>query len=320
MRCGLVGSRLLGSSFPDESWLSRCLSLAALLTCWLVPASTLAYDRNLTKWVPLPDRLANYSAEAIERWIQVGGPALEWRVSAVDGRVQVALSRELTIPGDPKPMFPVQVDGYELTKYDTYTQTDDGWLISFRRGEWGGALYWISKDGRQHQLLGPLQVHQFLRDGDRFLAIEGLTHLAMTRGSLIEIYREGGVPEWRYRTVKTMPSTPYALTRLDDGTLWIALFGAIVSFDVNGQRKPVVNLPSGARFPTSIAVTEDRKWVYVGGRFWVTEVDVITRESRILVPPELLDQLESQSTVKHLEWVTGTEPAFTPPAPDPDLR
>lgn len=298
----------------------RIALLGAALLMVAGPSQAPAYEHSPTKWVQLPDRLQNYSGEAAERWNRVGGPLLEWRVFSREGQVWAMTAKDFVSIADAGPSFPAEVDGFELTRYDTYARTEDGWLISFRRGEFGGALYWFSDDGRRHQRLGPMQVNQFLRVGDRFLAAEGLTHLAIQEGSLIEVYRAEGGAEWRYRTVKNTPSAAYAVARSDAGTLWMVLFDAIVSLDAAGDLKTLAELPWGARHANSIALTSDGGEIYVGERFWVIEVDVRTQELRFLVPPELLNQMESKSTAQHREWIIGNPPAVTLPAPDPSLQ
>lgn len=290
------------------------------MMCCFVTEGVRAYDGELTKWVQLPERLAKYSGEAGTRWNRMGGPLLEWRVFSREGRAWSTTARDPLIPGDPAPHFFARADDFEFTKHDTYVKTDDGWLISFRRGEWGGALYWFSEDGLEHRLLGPFQVNQFLRVDDKILAVEGLSHLGISRGSLLEIESAGAPVGWHYRSVKTMPSEPMAMTRLEEGTLWIALFDAVVSLDASGRLETLVHLPWDVRSANSITVAPDRRRAYLGGSFWVTEVDIRTGQLRYLVPRELLDELLSDSPGINPERTTDGPPAFTPPAPDPGLQ
>jgi hypothetical protein len=155
-----------------RSWLwdllRTCILVSYVYLCGVGDAR--AYDSDVAKWVELPDRFAVNMSE-FERWIDAGLARVEWRVYLKDGQVRAALISETSDLGSTPPEFAPRAGEYQFANRDTYMRTDDGWLVSFRRGEWGGALYWFSSDGKSNQYLGGQQVNQFLRMGERILAI-----------------------------------------------------------------------------------------------------------------------------------------------------
>ena len=98
------------------------------------------------------------------------------------------------------------------------TAVDDGWLIGFNEGEFGGALYWFSRDGKRSFVISSDQIVDFFSLADGLYAIEGLAHMSASRGSILRISRpKQGVP-WQARSVLALPYAPYAVTVRRDGT------------------------------------------------------------------------------------------------------
>jgi hypothetical protein len=251
------------------------------------------YDGHVTKWVALPERFALPTTETFERWYQAGLLKLEWWVYLDGGQVRAALSSDIRDVQKP-PAFSPRVGDYQFTNLDTYLRTDDGWLISFRRGEWGGALYWFSPDGGTNRYIGGSQVNQFLRVHDHILAAEGLSHLGTSNGSLIELSRSTDTKEWHYKTVKRLPQTPYVFAPLNDGGLLIVLLSSVVSLAPDGKLSTIMTLNYWAgENANSLALLPNGEKAYLGGRNYVAELNFRERRVRYLVPEEILQRLMS---------------------------
>ena len=65
-------------------------------------------------------------------------------------------------------------------------KVQDGYLIGFNRGEWGGELYWFSKNGKRRYEISGHQIVKFIERDNKIYAIAGLAHLTMSKGSVIE--------------------------------------------------------------------------------------------------------------------------------------
>src|SRR5207244_13251840 len=80
-------------------------------------------------------------------------------------------------------------------------QVNDGWLVGFNQGEFGAALYWFSNDGQQKYKISDAQVVDFMRTPRGIIAIQGLAHLSISEGSLIDIARTSDSKRWHSTTI-----------------------------------------------------------------------------------------------------------------------
>jgi len=306
---------------PKSRWRSL---LGFFTTCSLAGLTSVSvgahYDGDVTKWAALPERFALPTTDMFERWYQAGLLRLEWRVYLDGGQVRAALMSDIRSVQTP-PAFSPRVGDYQFTDLDTYLRTDDGWLISFRRGEWGGALYWFSPDGGTNRYIGELQVNQFLRLHDHILAVEGLSHMGESNGSLIELSRSTDSKEWNYKTVKRLPQTPYVFVPLDDGGLLIVLLSSVVSLAPDGELDTIMMLNYWAgENANSLALLPNGEKAYLGGRYYVAELDFKERRVRYLVPEEIFQQLMSPGAGGTPESEVQAPARIAPPAPNPNLQ
>ena len=72
-----------------------------------------------------------------------------------------------------------------------YLKYNDGWIIASGRGEWGGIVYWLSKEGdykvlRDDDLAYPIDV---MKDDNTILITQGMPGLGLSGGHLFEVIR-----------------------------------------------------------------------------------------------------------------------------------
>jgi hypothetical protein len=104
-----------------------------------------------------------------------------------------------------------------------------GWLVNDNQGEFGGAIYWFSRDGKRRYQISEHQALDFLSLPSGVHAIEGLNHMGTDRGSLIRIARPTPGARWKATTISLLPSRPYAASVRRNGTILIVLSNAVVS-------------------------------------------------------------------------------------------
>ena len=83
----------------------------------------------------------------------------------------------------------------QLFNIKTYVEYMDGWLIASGRGEWGGVVFWIDKKGnyeiiQDDDLAYPIDL---IADGNTLFLLQGMSHLLLADGHLLEISRDDGV-------------------------------------------------------------------------------------------------------------------------------
>ena len=168
-----------------------------------------------------------------------------------------------------------------------FSRVGDGWLVGFNHGEWGGALYWFSSDGKRNYKVSDHQIVQFFGLADGLYAIEGLAHMTMSEGSIIRISRGSDRLHWRADTFTKLPFAPYAVSVRQDNTMLVTLSDALVSIDGRGKVKTLLtNPPWIGLYPNSSVVSADGQKLYIGMRQFVEEIDLQTTKSRLLIPSE----------------------------------
>jgi len=96
-----------------------------------------------------------------------------------------------------------------------FVEYPDGWLIASGYGEWGGIVFWLYKNGdykviRDDDFAYPIDA---VADGNTIFLIQGMSHLGISDGHLLEINRSGG----KFKTtLYPIYSYPTAFDTIDD--------------------------------------------------------------------------------------------------------
>jgi hypothetical protein len=246
-------------------------------------AIELERDTPVTDWkevaIPPESQRGDYMV-----WYYAGNYApLHWHVYLKDGQPH-AMIADYFKPQD-IPTFKPKVKDYSSAS-DTL-RVEDGWFVGVDQGEWGGALYWFSPDGAKNYKISDHQIVDLFVHQNEIRAIEGLSHLGLSRGSLITLTQNEKGSQWQVKSTFTLPSAPETVSPLREGRLLIALSDSIVSVAPDNTLIPI--LPesgvSHLSVSSSIVSTNESK-LYLGMRQYVGELDLETKKLRLLVPSE----------------------------------
>jgi hypothetical protein len=226
---------------------------------------------------------------------------VQWHLYTSSGRVCVNLAGDESLGQRVPPKFALRDDQIKaasiLAPYNTspsaITPVDDGWIISFNQGEFGGGdVYWFSPDGKQnYRISSGHQVSRFVSLPDGLYAIEGLSHLDMSEGSIIRFNRKKADRFWQAFTVTKLPSEPYAIAVRRDGTILITLFNSVVSVGTNRKINTLLSNASwNSLYPYTSVLSPDEQKLYIGMHQVVGEFDIATKKFRFLVPPETISK------------------------------
>ena len=260
----------------------KLLLAATLLGYAAIPlAAQSDYSPDIAGWrkIPLPP------GGDSERVISLFAPdyaTISWRVYLAITTPEAKPTAPTGRRHDPEP-FPAKADGFEGA--NRFKQVDDGWLVGFDHGEFGGALYWFSRDGAQHYFLTDAHVVDFFSLPDGIYAIEGLNHMEVSCGSVIRIARQTPAARWSASTVVNLPQAPDTMAVRRDGTLLIVLSDSLVSVGADHQINTLIaNAPWSRLYPTSSILLPDESRLYIGMRQFVGEVDLATNQLHFLLP------------------------------------
>ena len=196
------------------------------------------------------------------------GSPFEWAVSIESGRVNAKLTADVK-PAE-KPNFSLDCKDVPIQIRDAVRcsqQVENGWLVAYNRGEFGGALWWFSINGATNRQLSPDQVNQFVKTKDGIFAMTGLAHGSTDEGSIIRLTNSRG--KWQAATFAKLPQSGRAGTALADGTLVVVTADGLLCVAKDGQvAKLISGQDWGLLYPNSIA-TNDSKEFYIGMRQFV---------------------------------------------------
>lgn len=246
------------------------------------------YSREVRHWqaVSLPPEADEYRRTAWFEAASTFSKSYEWRVFAEHGQICAQLASEPRPDRRDRPKFTPETDRF-VTDKDTATMSvNDGWLVGFNQGEFGGALFWFSGDGKQNYKISDHHVVDIFSGLNSVYAIEGLDHMGLSNGSIIRIARAESGQRWRASTVVGLPSAPCTISTRGDGTMFVTSPNSIVAISRDWKVTTSLQDPWWYR-PTSSVLSPDEQKLYIGMEYFVGEFDIRTKKLRLLVPSDI---------------------------------
>jgi hypothetical protein len=162
-------------------------------------------------------------------------------------------------------------------------RTSDGWLIGFDAGEFGGGLWWFSRDGHDAKKLLSENVHAIYETPDGIFVLAGLAHLSLDSG---EINRIVDTPEnISVKYLVSLGGSPEASTVGPSGQIVVATTHSVLLVDGVGKVRDLYKSGERLIYPTS-AVVDGEGNIFVAMRFFVLRLSPRngTYESQWLMP------------------------------------
>ena len=250
-----------------------------LLNLALAPPPFVKFDPNPAHWtaVPVPPKLPAGNRAVWE--YAANGSKLEWRVASGKESVRAGLGGE-------RPVLPTGLPKTIKREYGrTALRVSDGWLVGTNHGEFGGSLSWFSIDGKAHRKVTDDLIVAFFRLPDGIYAVEGLSHMGISFGSILRIDRPSPKGAWRATKVVNLPEAPDAVAARKDGTAILVLDDLVAAFRPGVPLRILYgNAPWLEFYPNSAVLSADERKLYIGMRQFVGELDLHTKALRLLVP------------------------------------
>jgi len=140
-------------------------------------------------------------------------------------------------------------------------EADDGWVVMFDHGEFGGGIEWYARAGGPPRsvFVGPRERDDFVTQNvNRALAadgviyvLQGIAHMGISEGQLAKIWREHD--HFTSHVIARYASEPVDWIRRDDGNWFVATWNAIWETREGAPSTVVANLPDVMQYPTSLA-------------------------------------------------------------------
>ena len=266
-------------------WLGVVLFLA-----WL-GATSRDYDPDVTKWIEV-----HRPAESAEHeiWLYAANRSdVAWRVAKQGDDVRAHLFgwREILRIVFARPPFVPRAGQFSGGRA---FHVNDGWLVGFNEGEFGAALYWFSNDGSRKYKISDDQIVDFMATPTGIIAIQGLTHLGMSYGSVVELAKNTDTGHWVSRERKSLPQAPESFVRSKDGHLFIALSDSLALLTPDNKLEVLATSADWVR-PDTLVMSADESKIYIGTWQYVCEYGMQTKSFRYLIPDlTLLNRLPKE--------------------------
>ncbi|KIA96235.1 hypothetical protein OC25_03930 [Pedobacter kyungheensis] len=169
-----------------------------------------------------------------------------------------------------------------FTGVRTTFRVDDGYLVGFNNGEFGGSLNWFSTDGKVHYLIGRFNLQQFISRDGKVYAIQGLSHMSTNEGTILQIEKKAG--KWTARDYLRLPSAPRAITIDRKNRFLIATASALLRIDEKSGIESLYENDNWLYYLSPNSVVCHNAVVYVGMRGGVFRYDPDTKKQEWLRP------------------------------------
>ena len=267
------------------------LILIGLFLVW--PQLVYSQDQDVSTWQEVTRSSTPMSGSRMVWWNASNRSGYYWKVFKEGNTVKAVLDKDAKRSQE-KPPFTPKAENLEYAAASF--KVDDGWLIGFNHGEFGRALYWFDHSGKSRYKISNHQVVAFFPSSDGILAIEGLSHLSHSYGSIIRITKS---QQWKAEKLTLLPEAPYAGVQFHDGRLLLVLSGSLAEYFRKGDRERLKFLEKdgdwAGLYPNSVVLTDDQTKAYIGMRQFVAEYEFERRMLRFLIPNvSFLNKLDAE--------------------------
>lgn len=149
-------------------------------------------------------------------------------------------------------------------------KVENGWLVGFNRGEWSGALYWYSDNGKEKYLIKDKNVHNILQLDDRIYITQGLAHLGGDFGTVSEIAFNKN--KWFVAKTEKLSGCPFQSTVFNDKLLIITTKNIVLANTYLQLTEKIENGFWSGLYPNSV-ITE-KNTAYIGMRGGILKVNL----------------------------------------------
>lgn len=225
---------------------------------------------------PVPAPKAFRVAGKVRKYEYRRDPFVECVVFKKDGKLVFAdrekLVRALGVPQDDATLPTIKDEEFVVfVNKKRAIEVSDGWLYTVDFGEWGGGIYWFSRDWREQERLFDENVNSIIKMKDGFYCLGGLAHLGSQDGYLLKIERNSA--GWAVNRVCDLPETPIVYSIVNDREV---IFGYrdVWRLDTTGSLQKLFPMPPEIDLPNSMQIQNGI--AYIGGHKYIAAVNVRT--------------------------------------------
>lgn len=209
--------------------------------------------------------------------------ACDWKVQQETGVVRAVAdfprkrSLELPVRVSTTPRWQVARCGFQKCASRTpeppldvadFLEVDEGLLVAYDSGEFGGGLIWFDARGRLRQTITSANTLRVVATSRGPVAFTGLSHMMTDEGHVVRLTRRGA--GWRF-TSRVLPGAPRVVSPQADGSFLVVTTEDLVKITEGLQ---VVHLHHGAwrdLYPTTLVEDADGSF-FIGMRYAIAHL------------------------------------------------
>jgi len=155
-------------------------------------------------------------------------------------------------------------DKYAFGGRQVNLKIENGWLVGFDKGEWGGNLFWFNEKGSQYEKITSGNIKNIFEINGKIYVTEGLAHLSMSDGQIFQIERENN--KWIIEKKVDLQTAPYATTLTKDNEFLIVTSKSLLKVNKNFEIETLIEegFWRAYLYPNSIQISE--QYIYIGMR------------------------------------------------------
>ena len=192
----------------------------------------------------------------------------EWEVKLESGRVLInpfSLGNQRSLPFN----IAASEEGAGLQGERHIEKVNDGWLVGFDAGEWGGSLWWFDEDGKGRKKLADENVVGLTRASAEILALTGLAHLGMDYGKVLRVKQDGG--DWKADVLADLGAAPRTFVVESPSSVLVITTKSLIRVKTTGVVDPLLQTQYRFLYPNSMILSGDGV-IHVGMRHFVTRL------------------------------------------------
>lgn len=160
-------------------------------------------------------------------------------------------------------------------------KVDDGYLVGYDRGEFGGSLFWFLSDGEEHYKITNINLQQFILRDREIYAIQGLSHMGTNQGSIVRITKK---QKWSAIDYLRLPSAPRAIALDRQNNFLIISSSALLKVDLEQKVSTLIANDHWLYYLCPNSILLDKGFIYLGMRGGILRYNINSRKQDWLSP------------------------------------
>jgi hypothetical protein len=196
---------------------------------------------------------------------------IHWIIEKKNDSIKIRQNDYNHFKGDSLPFSQKQIAKKIKSIYSirAVKKVSDGYIVGLNGGEFGGGLWFISKNGKKsYEISSYIRVRQIFEFNNKLYVIRGLAHLGSSYGSLFELKKD---TKWKVFKDFQLPDAPEFLI-MEDENILILTTDRLMSFDKNEKLVEILKAPFywGMYYPSSAIVDCDN--IYIAMRKGILKI------------------------------------------------